>query len=807
MNPPVFQAAAKTDVGCKRRNNEDSVLSLPGRGVYCVADGMGGAREGHVASKAMTDALSEAFSSPAADTLDLDGRVRLVKDTVQQVNTWIKNRVEERGFTQMGTTVVVGLFDNRDPSRGVVLNAGDSRMYCYRARALRQITADHTFVAEVGVKNEKALPAEFRGVVTKAVGLRDDLQLDELPLDVQCGDIFILCSDGLTRMLADKFLQKLLRQHDSLDPLPIASLLVDEARKAGGDDNISVIVVKAGRESGTDGAVAGTQGEAATASTATVAPVVSPDVPATDPGEHEADIAEADSADRDTIEGNTPNSGQGNVRAGPSRMGGNTTTRCGNPLLVKVVGAATVLAVAVFGWVVFNRGTGRGGKAQSVLPPDGHGQVAGVATSPSALSAATQAVVEAVSSVATQTELLAMSATSPALVATNEAVASVVSTSVMTSVSAVQAPDTNAGTGLPGMMAGTPVAPAVQEGLESKPFTPADSTGAVAAVKLAHTDTNAVMPASTNPPVSEALANVQEDREKLSLGKARMTWSDMRDHVGRSGKWGLLREELGPWWSKLEQVEPDPGRRAMLVGWTALWDQARGESNAPPRIQVQMAGLGKIAEALDVRLPPVVQVEGDGATRANALCRAYHEQQCLLLKGLEAFVSKHSQPMAAMSEGMEAGLVNLWTFLDGASSASGYDGILERLVKAREQADKLGEWGRAKTLAAVPLAPDQYPLAEINQTMEDADAAWDKLFALVEPLGGVIAFKRNAADDATNDKLDRIDILQKAIVVERGNFSSARQWRVSSNPIRLRNLLMEVSNVVTSRHPHAASSN
>ena len=135
----AFKAGAITDVGCKRKNNEDSILSLPGNGVFCVADGMGGAREGQVASKALTDALAQAFASDDAAGLNLESKVARVRETIQQVNVWIKQRIEERGYSQMGSTVVVGVFDAKRTGRGIAVHAGDSRMYRYRERGLTQI--------------------------------------------------------------------------------------------------------------------------------------------------------------------------------------------------------------------------------------------------------------------------------------------------------------------------------------------------------------------------------------------------------------------------------------------------------------------------------------------------------------------------------------------------------------------------------------------------------------------------------------------------------------------------------------------
>ena len=243
MTVSGLSVASVTDIGYKRKNNEDSILSLPECGLFCVADGMGGAREGQVASKALTDALQQEFKSRGAENLDLAAKSKLVHEVANQVNAWIKKRAEDRGYAQMGSTLVVGLFDEKNPLRGMAVHAGDSRLYRYRNRALKQFTVDHT-VAELAARSDKDLPVQFRGVLTKVIGLCETIELDETPFDVAPDDLYLLCSDGLTRMLPDESIQELLCQNETQDLRALAQRLVDEAKKAGGDDNISVILIR-----------------------------------------------------------------------------------------------------------------------------------------------------------------------------------------------------------------------------------------------------------------------------------------------------------------------------------------------------------------------------------------------------------------------------------------------------------------------------------------------------------------------------------------------------------------------------------
>ena len=238
--------AGLTDVGRRRKNNEDSLVSLLGQGVFCVADGMGGVQGGEIASQATVDALRAAFtdSPDAAFALTAKASGGLIGRALNNASQWIKARADERGLSGSGSTAVVLAFDRLDPSRALVLHAGDSRVYRYRADTLLQLSADHSVAAAAGLTDERDLPAMFRGVITRAVGLQPTVELEETETDIQPNDLFILCSDGLTKMVPDKLLQKILAK-DLDKPLDgLAKVLIDEALKAGGEDNVTVLLVR-----------------------------------------------------------------------------------------------------------------------------------------------------------------------------------------------------------------------------------------------------------------------------------------------------------------------------------------------------------------------------------------------------------------------------------------------------------------------------------------------------------------------------------------------------------------------------------
>ena len=226
------------------------MVSLPGNGVFCVADGMGGVQGGEVASKAVVDALRKAFveSPDAAFSVTADASAKLFERAVNEASHWIKERAEGLGISGTGSTVVGLVFDRVTPSQGIALHAGDSRAYRFRADKLVQLTADHSVAAAAGLPDDSTLPLMFRGVITRAVGLDRNVVLEATPFDVMPDDLFLLCSDGLDKMLSDRRILKIMRKHKS-DPLEqLVKCLIDEALHEGGEDNVTTIVIRIAKD-------------------------------------------------------------------------------------------------------------------------------------------------------------------------------------------------------------------------------------------------------------------------------------------------------------------------------------------------------------------------------------------------------------------------------------------------------------------------------------------------------------------------------------------------------------------------------
>jgi protein phosphatase len=240
-----------TDVGRRRESNQDSLLVAPERGLYAVADGMGGHAAGEVASHIAIEALSEVLHDPSflKDRSDAQVAASRLQDAFVEGNRRICDSVVTRGeWRGMGTTIVamVTLED-----RAVIGHVGDSRAYLLRNGALHRLTNDHSWVSEqvrMGLMtDEEAHRHPMRNIVTRALGNRPALDVDINEAEVQPADVFLLCSDGLNSMLTDDEIAETLKSHRR-DPETACRQLVEAANTKGGEDNITVIVCLLGED-------------------------------------------------------------------------------------------------------------------------------------------------------------------------------------------------------------------------------------------------------------------------------------------------------------------------------------------------------------------------------------------------------------------------------------------------------------------------------------------------------------------------------------------------------------------------------
>jgi protein phosphatase len=225
-------------VGLVRAVNEDACLDQPERGVWAVADGMGGHSVGDFASRTVVEALSNVPPLSGLESLMTDTRARL-----QAVNRELRAEVKRRDVAVIGSTVAVLLACGR---RCGFLWAGDSRIYLYRDGRLRLLTRDHNRLEELKARGlvtaEEAAdhPGRFR--VTRAVGVLASLDLDEGGLEAHDGDVFLLCSDGLNSEVSEREIAGALLSGNCQQA---TGKLIDLALARGGRDNISAVVVRA----------------------------------------------------------------------------------------------------------------------------------------------------------------------------------------------------------------------------------------------------------------------------------------------------------------------------------------------------------------------------------------------------------------------------------------------------------------------------------------------------------------------------------------------------------------------------------
>ncbi|MBR0260245.1 MAG: Stp1/IreP family PP2C-type Ser/Thr phosphatase [Selenomonadaceae bacterium] len=226
----IFQA---THVGKVRYNNEDSLIVIEPE-TYAVADGMGGASAGEVASQMLVETVKNflAKSNKPWDEKILAQAILLANDKI--LNT--ARRHEE--YHGMGTTATVLSLDN---GKAYFAHVGDSRLYLLRKNIFQQMTEDHSYVETLVRRGEltaeEARVHPMKNVLTQAVGAVTNLYIDMGNFSVEQGDVFLLCTDGLTNMVANELIVKILQTADNP-----AEALVDAALNAGGRDNVSVIV-------------------------------------------------------------------------------------------------------------------------------------------------------------------------------------------------------------------------------------------------------------------------------------------------------------------------------------------------------------------------------------------------------------------------------------------------------------------------------------------------------------------------------------------------------------------------------------
>jgi protein phosphatase len=240
-------SAGLTDIGLRRSHNEDAIFLSDKEGLYLVADGMGGHLHGEVASAMAIETVSTKFIASDKEKVSFH-----LKEAIREANERIYGHSREAkppegddtlsGFGNMGTTIVaIALFGETVS----VAHVGDSRAYRLRSRHLELLTSDHSLAAIHPLEPSSPIPvprSKFKHILTRALGAEARVEIDLREERIQIGDLYLLCSDGLTNMLPDARIEEILSSKSSLHSM--ADTLVKEANENGGRDNISCLLVR-----------------------------------------------------------------------------------------------------------------------------------------------------------------------------------------------------------------------------------------------------------------------------------------------------------------------------------------------------------------------------------------------------------------------------------------------------------------------------------------------------------------------------------------------------------------------------------
>lgn len=254
-----IDTGVRTDIGRVRANNEDSYGVFKELGLFIVSDGMGGHADGEVASAMTVEAVSSmcthnAVRAPADSSEDPRGCASDKLGRLTEAAEWANRKIHlaakhEPAHRHMGATLVAAWFNAPWLS---VVNVGDSRAYLLRGGSLRQLTTDHSLVADEVrrglITPEEAESSASQNVLLRTLGVHESVEVDSLELLLQAGDTVLLCTDGLTRLVSHPEITAALKNRESAQT--VADHLVELANLYGGDDNITVVVFRLASSSG-----------------------------------------------------------------------------------------------------------------------------------------------------------------------------------------------------------------------------------------------------------------------------------------------------------------------------------------------------------------------------------------------------------------------------------------------------------------------------------------------------------------------------------------------------------------------------
>lgn len=243
--------AARSDRGLVREKNEDSFNVIKGDNAmpvaFIIADGMGGHNSGEIASKMAVDFVSEFIKQNPSDFSTSEMLGQAITEAMNGANHDIYlQSLKQKSNAGMGTTLIVAVYCQNKLYIGHV---GDSRLYLIRNSEIEKVTVDHSYIEELvrlgTLTRKEADKHPGKNVITRALGCAEKLQIDIYDCQIEESDFFVLCTDGLSNMLNENDIKKIVE--NAKNPHDACDQLIDRANKNGGEDNITVIVIKAGK--------------------------------------------------------------------------------------------------------------------------------------------------------------------------------------------------------------------------------------------------------------------------------------------------------------------------------------------------------------------------------------------------------------------------------------------------------------------------------------------------------------------------------------------------------------------------------
>ena len=243
LMPYKVLASALSDVGLVRQNNEDYLKQLPNERFFVLADGMGGHQAGEIASKEAVEHLCKLFMQAVAESQSLADLQFALFQAIQKVNDLIfRMGLTQEGLRGMGTTLCCIYIH---PDGLLYGHVGDSRIYRFRGKQVEQLTHDHSLLRELmdlgQINAQQAEDFLYKNIITRAIGTEPFVEPTVQITSLQAGDILLMCTDGLSDLLTEKEMASILTRHPEKD---LAKDLVKAAKKKGGYDNVTVIVLK-----------------------------------------------------------------------------------------------------------------------------------------------------------------------------------------------------------------------------------------------------------------------------------------------------------------------------------------------------------------------------------------------------------------------------------------------------------------------------------------------------------------------------------------------------------------------------------